>query len=164
VAEQYYGPKLKRQEDELFVQLQRIPSLLVTDRPNYSFSKPCPGLVAHVLPTIPGFEVCPLSICPLGSATLGWLQMPEDAFTYTDSLGVKSAWVLYWRDGGIASRETDSGVHRHGFALVVDRKYGNQLRQLLPIQYEMLAWRRKQEAGEDVDFRMTRQEVPSPAA
>jgi hypothetical protein len=162
VAEQYYGPKLKRQEDELFVQLQRIPGLQVTDRSNYSFSKPCPGFVAHILPTVAGFEVCPLSLCPLGAAALSWLQVPDDVFTYTDALGAKSAWVLYWRDGGIAARETDSNIHRHGFALVAERKYGNQLQQLLPTQYEMLAWRRQQKAGED--FRMARQEVPSPAA
>jgi hypothetical protein len=164
VAEQYYGPKLKRQEDELFIQLQRIPGLLVTDRSNYSFSKPCPGFVAHILPTVAGFEVCPLSLCPLGAAALSWLQVPEDVSTYTDALGEKSAWVLYWRDGGIAARETDSGIHRHGFALVVERKYGNQLRQHLPAQYEMLAWRHQKEAGEDVDFRMARQELTSPAA
>jgi hypothetical protein len=163
VAGQYYGPKVKRQEDELFVQLQRIPGLLVTDRPNYSFSKPCPGFVAHILPTVAGFEVCPLSLCPLGAAALSLLQSPEDVFTYTDALGAKSAWVLYWRDGGIAARETDSGIHRHGFALVIENKYGNQLRQLLPTEYEMLAWRRHQKAGEDVDFKMARREIPSPA-
>jgi len=163
IAEQYFGPKLKQQEDELFMQLQRIPALLVTDRLNYSFSESCPGSVAHILPTVAGFEVCPLSLCPLGAAALSWLQVPDDVFTYTDALGAKSAWVLYWRDGGIAARETDSGIHRHGFALVVERKYGNQLGQHLPAQYEVLAWRRQQQAGEDVDFRLERLDVPSPA-
>jgi hypothetical protein len=162
VAEQYFGPKLKQQEDELFVQIQRIPALLVTDRLNHSFSKPCPGLVAHILPTVAGFEVCPLSLCPLGAAALGWKQVPDDAFTRTDALGAKSAWVLYWRDGGIVARETESGIHRHGFALVVEGLYGNQLRQYLPTRYEMLAWRRQQQAGEDVAFRMARRDVSAP--
>jgi len=163
VAEQYYGPKLKQQKDELFAQLRQIPPLLVTDRLNYSFSRPCPGFVAHILPTIPGFEVCPISLCPLGAAALGWLRIPGDAFTFTDALGERSAWVLYWRDGGIAARETDSSIHRHGFALVIEKKYGNQLRQLLPTEYEMLTWRRQQKEGEDVDFKMARYEFPSPA-
>jgi len=152
VAEQYFGPKMKMQEDELFGRLRRIPSLLITDQVSYSFSKPCPGIVAHVLPTIPGFEVCPLCFCPLGAVVLGWLQVPEDVFTYTDTLGAKSAWVLYWRDGGISSRETDSGIHRHGFALVVTPKNEDELREFLPTQYDVLAWRRQQKAGIDVNY------------
>jgi len=164
VAEQYFGPKLKQQEDELFVQLQRIPSLLVTDRLVHSFSKPCPGFVAHIVPTVAGFEVCPLLLCPLGAAALGWLQVPDDVFTYTDALGAKSAYVLYWRDGGIAARETESGIHRHGFALIVEGKSGNQLRQHLPDQYEVLAWRRQQQAGEDVDSRRARRDVTAPVS
>lgn len=162
VSERYYGPEIEP-ADELFGQLQGLPSILLTDRVSATFSSPSPGGVAYVMHTVPGFEVCPIAFCPILAAALGWVADPNNAFLYRDSKGTVAAQTIYWRDGGIPATEVDCSAHGHGFVIVVGQAHDSTMAPYLAGHYISRAWRRKQTHGEDVALKIAQEDAVSPS-
>lgn len=163
VSERYYGPEVEP-ADELFGQLQGLPTLVVTDRLSPNFSSPSPGGVAYVMHTTPGFEVCPIALCPIVAKALGWKRDPNNAFLYRDSQGIVAARTIYWRDGGIPATEVDRGAHGHGFAIAVSSTYLSTIAPYLVGNYIARAWRRKQKHGEDIDLSVAQNDAVRPGS
>jgi len=163
VSERYYGPEVEP-ANELFGQLQGLPSILITDRVSSTFSSPSPGGIAYVMHTIPGFEVCPIAFCPVAAAALGWIRDTNNAFLYKDSDGVVAARTIYWRDGGIPATEVDRSAHGYGFVIVVSQVHASTIAPYLASRYISRAWRRKQRHGEDVDLGTAQDNAMSPSA
>jgi hypothetical protein len=163
VSERYYGPEVEP-ADELFGQLQGLPSILLTDHVSATFSSPSPGGVAYVMHTVPGFEVCPIAFCPVVAAALGWIRDTNNAFLYRDSSGMVAARTIYWRDGGIPATEVDRGAHGHGFVIVVSQAHASTMAPYLASRYVSRAWRRKQRHGEDVDLGIAQDNAMPPSA
>jgi len=163
VSERYYGPEVEP-ADELFGQLQGLPSILLTDRVSATFSSPSPGGVAYVMHTVPGFEVCPIAFCPVVAAALGWIRDTNNAFLYRDSSGMVAARTIYWRDGGIPATEVDRSAHGHGFVIVVSQAHASTMAPYLASRYVSRAWRRKQRHGEDVDLGIAQDNAMPPSA
>jgi len=151
VSDRYYGPEVKP-EDELFGQLQGLPTVLLTDRLSPTFSSPSPGGIAYVMHTTPGFEVCPIALCPIVAKELGWKRDSNNAYLYRDSLGIVAARTIYWRDGGIPATEVDRSAHGHGFVIAVSSTHLSTIAPYLADNYIARAWRREQKHGEDIDL------------
>ena len=161
VSERYYGPEVKP-EDELFGQLQGLPTILLTDRLSPTFSSPSPGGVAYVTHTIPGFQVCPIALCPIVAKELGWKRDPNNAYLYRDSLGAVAARMIYWRDGGIPATEVDRSAHGHGFVIAVSSTHLSTIAPYLADNYIARAWRREQKHGEDIDLSIAQDKAMPP--
>jgi hypothetical protein len=103
-----------------------------------------------------------LMMCPLVAAELGWNSDPNDALTFTDKNDEPVAFTQYWRDGGFASRETDTSIRREGYMVLVRADHLSQLSQYFTGNYEVRAWRRFQKfENDDSMFRSDhRQESP----
>lgn len=164
LVEQYFGPGFDVESSTLFEHIQHIPKLVVTDRVELAYRAASSGAVAHPEPIMAGsIDMNELMMCPIVAAKLGWKSDPNDALTYENGKGEPVACTLYWRDGGIASRETDSSIYREGYAVLVREDCFSQLSPYLAKDYEVRAWRRFQKSEDgDSMIRSARRAEPPP--
>jgi hypothetical protein len=162
-TEQYFGPSSEAESGDLSERIRHLPEGFVTDHVNLRSRHVSPGAIVHPRAIIAGsIGKNTLMLCPLIADKVGWRSDPNDAFTFLDREGHIVAYTLYWRDGGIPSRDVDSSIHRHGCAVLVRSDQLAHLTPYLAKDYEVRAWRRFQKSEDDDS--MTRsarhQEIP----
>jgi hypothetical protein len=142
IVEQYYGPDAGKSQDGLSSQLLRLPRVLVLDNLYPLYDGLAPGAVVHPLADISGsipFNL--VALCPGVAAELDWRPDPRDLFRYRDSQDEVVAQTVYWRDGGVHSREPDTGSFGAGYILVVRKDRADAIAPYLVSDIVSNAWR-----------------------
>ena len=149
-SEQYFGPSTGAGNESLIGQIEGLPKLSITDRIELHSRRPSAGAIVHPEPIMAGsIAMNTLMLCPIVAAKLGWLSDPSDVFMFRNAQGEVIAYTLSWRDGGVASRETDTAIHRHGYAVLVRMDLLFHLMPYLAKDYEARAWRLFQRSADD---------------
>jgi energy-coupling factor transporter ATP-binding protein EcfA2 len=147
-VEQYYGPNASKGQEGLSIQLLRLPKVLVLDELYTLYDGPAPGAVVHPLANISGSVPSNMvALCPAVASEMGWHSDPLHLFTYLDSQDQVVAQTLYWRDGGVHSREADTGVFSVGYVLVVREDRAEEIAPYLASETVSRAWRATAENG-----------------
>jgi hypothetical protein len=140
-VEQYFGP-ISQKEENLLSQLYALPQVVIDDQTVPLYQKCAPGAVAYAQPTIAdSVTLDQIIFCPIAAAELGWSSDSGDLFAYRDRSGEVVAQTIFWRDGGIPSREWDDSVHRHGYLLVVQEKQADCIHRYFCAETGSTAWR-----------------------
>lgn len=141
-VEQYYGPNAGKSQEGLSSQLLRLPPALVLDELYPLYDCPAPGAVIHPLADISGsIPSNMVALCPGVASEVGWHPDPFHLFTYLDSQDQVVAQTLYWRDGGVHSREPDTGIFGVGYMLVVSEDHAEKIAPYLASGIVSRAWR-----------------------
>jgi hypothetical protein len=141
-VQQYYGPHSGGATDDLSRQLGRLPCVLVLGELCPLYDGLAPGAVVHPLADISGsISLHMVTLCPRVAAELGWRPAPRHLITYLDGKDQVVAQTLCWRDGGVQSREFDSGVFSVGYVLVVRADRAEEIGPYLAPGTVSRAWR-----------------------
>ena len=163
LTEQYFGPSIDVDSPSLFEHVQHFPKLILTDRIELRYQTPSSGAVAHPEPIMAGsIDMNELMMCPIVAAKLGWRPDPNHALTFGNGNGEPVAYTSYWRDGGIASRESNTSIRRYGCAVLVRADHFLQLGPYLAKDYEVRAWRQFQKSVNDNCIIRTARRVEPP--
>jgi hypothetical protein len=148
IVEQYFGPDTGRAENGLATQLNRLPWVVVADGIDPAYDGLAPGAVVRPKPDVSGsVDFYTVTLCPRVAAKLGWRSDPRNVFTYLDDNDQVVARTLYWRDGGVPGRASDTTVFRHGYILVVREDRADDIRPYLATAQVSRAWRVTQKNG-----------------
>ena len=161
--EQYFGPSSVVQRQNLSETIETLPQVTVTDRVEFHSRPPSQGAVVHPEAIMAGsIDLNTLMLCPAVAAVLGWYPDRNDIFTFRNTDGDVVARTLYWRDGGVASRETDTAIRRHGYTVLVREDRLHHLLPYLAKNYEVRTWRTilKSSTGERISQSAHRRENP----
>jgi hypothetical protein len=146
MIEQYFGPDTGRVGDNLLDQLSDFPRVLITGEVEPIYEGFASGGVARPVPTISSMiDDHTIMLCPRVAAALGWRPDPKHAFTYLDGSGMVVATTLYWRDGGVLSREADAAAVSCGCILGVREDRASEVEPYVATTRLMATWRISQE-------------------
>jgi hypothetical protein len=146
-VEQYYGPNADKVQEGLSSRLLHLPRVLVLDELYPLYDGPAPGAVVHPLGDISGsipFNM--VALCPGVAIELGWRPDPRHLFTYLNSQGDVVAQTIYWRDGGVHSREPDAGIFSIGYLVVVKEDRAKEVAPHLALDTISESWRVTQDS------------------
>ena len=167
-TEQYFGPCLAGDSQGLIEHIETLPRVIVADRFETDSQIPSFGAVVHPGTIMAGsIDLHALMLCPNVAAALKWYPDSADAFSFRSIQGDVVAYTLYWRDGGVFSRESDTGIHRYGCAVLVREDMASSFAPYLAKDYEVRAWRHFQssQTGENLVRSAHRKEAtPFPSA
>jgi hypothetical protein len=148
-VEQYFGPGEGPSLSSLVLQLRQLPTVIPADRVEVFTRNSSLGGVVHPWPIPAGsIDEYTVMLCPITAIEMGWRQDPNDAFRYMDSLGETVAFTMFWRDGGIYSRESDTDIRRSGCMLLVSRNSVSSVKRHFAKEYVSRAWRSVKKDGE----------------
>jgi hypothetical protein len=82
-----------------------------------------------------------IMLCPRVARTVGLRPDPSDLFSFVDEDGLPAVRSIWWRDGGICRRDTDTRVHGEGFIVVATDATVARLKPFLGQQSRMQVWR-----------------------
>jgi hypothetical protein len=147
IIEQYAGPDWPVAEQGLPEQLCRLPRVVFVGGIVPLYEGLAEGAVVHPEPDRAG-SIGPytLMLCPRVAHAVGWRLDARNPFAYYDKTGRVVAQTLYWRDGGVLSREVGSSASR-GWLLIVPEDCADLLRPFMSANQVAIAWRANEKVG-----------------